>query len=854
MLYELLVGYTPFSGAGAYEVLKRHLELAPIPPSERASDRAVDPLLEEASLRALAKSPRDRFASATEFANFLAGDGSTEAADESILCTSCGTTSPASFKFCPECGQARQAPSKEILLSLEDTGHEEIWADEQPTEELSQSELPSQLSPVGALAHERDTAELAGAAASHGSLLPLPLLGRDRELATVVQFLSEGRLGAMQLSGAQASGTSRLLREACEAAARDAGTLVYLTSPDPSGQQSAFFPVQAMVAAILQLPASCEYEDIAHHIEDLGLTDRDLPGIAELFGYESKGLSSLEAPIRRRELFASTLRILRAAGRRYSAVLAFEDYHLYDQPTKDLLRQLADSNNRSPVLRILVTTREGERLDWPKVRPVELLPLGNEELRGLVAHFSTLGHPDLVTVDELRSLTSAQPGHIEQLIRYGIEGGDISSAPESLADLVAARLDLLPPAARRVLQGIAVFGTEAQRQHLAAVLGATVTPVELSAGLRLLEARDLIRDHGSHLAFEQSIIRDVAYESTPRDVRRSLHEATGDVLSASVANPAVIGTHAELAGASDRAAELLSRAGAIAVQHLDDLGATSLYNRALDAVRKQLLADPHDEQACRLFASVSVKLADTLRVAGEMGLARGILAEAKQYCEDSHSLLVKLLRAESQVVASAGNTELAIELCQQLIGMAIPMLDVSTLCDAYLDLATFLLRVGRSDDAMRELEEGIDVITLGEGPEATSAPERFWRLLLRLAQLHFAAGHLPKAVGLARLALKNALVAGSAAGPGRARATLAAIYDALGERENADNFRRRAIEDMRAMGDRRATAELLLAASRPSTTVHRIAPAAIREARLLAEEVGWNEGVRRARQVTQGDG
>ena len=51
------------------------------------------------------------------------------------------------------------------------------------------------------------------------------------------------------------------------------------------------------------------------------------------------------------------------------------------------------------------------------------------------------------------------------------------------------------------------------------------------------------------------------------------------------------------------------------------------------------------------------------------------------------------------------------------------------------------------------------------------------------------------------------------------------------------------------MGDRRGTAELLLSGASSTSTMVRIEPNALREARELAKEIGWSEGVRRTEEL-----
>jgi len=70
VLYEMLADEPPFTGPSAESIVRQHLAAAP--PRVSAMRAAVPPAIEEAIVRALAKTPADRFASAAEFVEALA--------------------------------------------------------------------------------------------------------------------------------------------------------------------------------------------------------------------------------------------------------------------------------------------------------------------------------------------------------------------------------------------------------------------------------------------------------------------------------------------------------------------------------------------------------------------------------------------------------------------------------------------------------------------------------------------------------------------------------------------------------------------------------------------------------------
>lgn len=75
VLYELLTGTTPFAGGTSADIMNRQVDDAVVPPILRCPDQLIPRALEAAVMRALAKAPGDRFASAAEFAAALRGLG-----------------------------------------------------------------------------------------------------------------------------------------------------------------------------------------------------------------------------------------------------------------------------------------------------------------------------------------------------------------------------------------------------------------------------------------------------------------------------------------------------------------------------------------------------------------------------------------------------------------------------------------------------------------------------------------------------------------------------------------------------------------------------------------------------------
>ncbi len=73
ILYELLTGKLPFDAKQPIEYIQLHANATPIPLSKRLREASFPPGLEQVVMKALAKNPADRYASAAEFAIALDG-------------------------------------------------------------------------------------------------------------------------------------------------------------------------------------------------------------------------------------------------------------------------------------------------------------------------------------------------------------------------------------------------------------------------------------------------------------------------------------------------------------------------------------------------------------------------------------------------------------------------------------------------------------------------------------------------------------------------------------------------------------------------------------------------------------
>jgi serine/threonine-protein kinase len=116
VLYQMLAGEPPFSGGTAQAILGRILTADPEPPSRVR--RSVPPHVEAAVLRALEKTPADRFPSAADFARALQDPASGAPGGHVAARTATTRAGPASSRGRPAAGRAWVPWAAAALLGL----------------------------------------------------------------------------------------------------------------------------------------------------------------------------------------------------------------------------------------------------------------------------------------------------------------------------------------------------------------------------------------------------------------------------------------------------------------------------------------------------------------------------------------------------------------------------------------------------------------------------------------------------------------------------------------------------------------------------------------------------------------
>jgi DNA-binding CsgD family transcriptional regulator len=306
-------------------------------------------------------------------------------------------------------------------------------------------------------------------------------------------------------------------------------------------------------------------------------TPRPLGPFLDMAETSDGGLDDVGGPgAQPHEVAGSLLRELRSGP---PTIVVIEDIHWADEATFDVLQLLARRIAEVPTL-LVATFRDDDRdIAHPLRRLLGDLASNDAVTRLTLAPLSeaavaTLAASSGIDAGELHRRTAGNPFFVSEVLASGTEHG----IPETVRDAVLARASRLSPAARRLLEAVAVDPSVVDLTLLRALAGADMDELDACLNVGMLEAS------GDGVAFRHELSRLVVAHATSPDRRILLHQRAVDALEAmpvAETRCAKLAHHAEGAGA----ASAVLRAAPIAAQHAAERGAhreaAAQYARAL---------------------------------------------------------------------------------------------------------------------------------------------------------------------------------------------------------------------------------------------------------------------------------
>ncbi|NBD35934.1 MAG: AAA family ATPase, partial [Chloroflexi bacterium] len=428
-----------------------------------------------------------------------------------------------------------------------------------------------------------------------------------------------------------------------------------------------------------------------------------------------------------RQFFLAARSWVEALGQRGPLVLTFADMHWADASSLELLTHCLPLCDTQPILWLLVFRPDRTSPVWGfhhhleteyphRLTDLSIPPLTEEQSVEFVSRLIGVGTLPEETLQMVVHKAEGNPYYIKELVNalaaQGVlvqdpEMGQWQSTrpvttldlPDSLQNLLLARIDRLSAEERQVLQVASVVGTVFWWNVLyAMVKEITDGSSKLMDYLTVLQRRELIHERrrvpelGREYAFNSSLIRDVAYDSLLRPQREAYHLKAADYLEgllASAEGPTpssapqrygMVAYHYGQAGALDKALAYTLKAAKQAETFYANSEALGHYDHALkllDELEAQIPAEAEDarHELLRQRFDVLNQRRAVYYLLGELEAgradARALLDLARQL-EDHPELLVDALLEQPGVGSVQGREELesGIAMAQEALEIA----------------------------------------------------------------------------------------------------------------------------------------------------------------------------------------
>jgi len=385
-----------------------------------------------------------------------------------------------------------------------------------------------------------------------------PFVGRERELELLLDGFERARGGtgqAFSIMGEAGVGKSRLLYEFRKAVANEEVTFLEGKCLSYSSGV-AYHPIIDVLKSNFDIRES----DEDYHITDkvkaglqaIGADEAStLPYLLELFNVKDSGIDriSMSPEARKDRTLEAVKRIILKGAEIRPLIMAIEDLHWVDKSSEDALRSWMDSISGARVFTIS-TYRPEYVPTWGSKSyhsQVTLNRLSNRESLAMIAYLMGAEGVDRELEELILQKTEGIPFFIEEFIKSLKDLGMIEwrdsryylvkdirdlAIPSTIQDVIMARVDSLPDAAKGVLQNGSVIEREFSYELIKRVTG--LPEKELLSYLSALRDAELIYERGifpeSTYVFKHALTREVVYDSILTTRKKKLHADIGDAI------------------------------------------------------------------------------------------------------------------------------------------------------------------------------------------------------------------------------------------------------------------------------------------------------------------------------------
>ena len=369
----------------------------------------------------------------------------------------------------------------------------------------------------------------------------VPLVGRRREVDLLVGALERVRQERaselVTLIGVPGIGKSRLVLELFDWVEEQPELIFWRHGRClPYGDGVTFWALGEMVKAQAGILEGDSAEEAGRKLQATVEDPWIESHLRALVGLPSEAEGDVE---RRDEAFTAWRHFFEGLADRGPLVLVFEDLHWADENLLDFVDHLVDWASGVPLLVVCTARPEllTRRPNWgggkPNALTISLSPLSDEDTARLLGELLERSVLPAETQSELLARAGGNPLYAEEYARMLRERGRIEQLPESVQGMIAARLDLLEPEQKSLVQDASVIGKTFWLGALAHLTGGEREPLERL--LHALERAEFVRRERApsisgepEYSFRHLLVRDVAYGEIPRAERAERHRLAAE--------------------------------------------------------------------------------------------------------------------------------------------------------------------------------------------------------------------------------------------------------------------------------------------------------------------------------------
>ncbi len=278
-------------------------------------------------------------------------------------------------------------------------------------------------------------------------------------------------------------------------------------------------------------------EKVSAGLRAVGMNpDQDSQFLLHVLGI--KGVNDPPALLRPEAVKQKTFEVFRQlavnGSQRRPLILVLEDLHWVDTLSAEFAGFLAESIADARIL-ILATYRPEFRPPWigkSYAGQIPLQPLSPDDSLHVVRSVMGAAPPAEPVTEEIVAKADGNPLFLEQLALHAGEAKSHRSelmVPNTIHDVVMARIDRLPEQAKRLLQIAAVIGREFPLRLLRAVWEGPIED-QLRELARLEFVYERVEVEGATYVFRHALTQETAYGSLLERHRRVYHGAVGQAL------------------------------------------------------------------------------------------------------------------------------------------------------------------------------------------------------------------------------------------------------------------------------------------------------------------------------------